>query len=220
MDSQTVNMESSCSENQLSKPVKTRIVIPPSKKDGKCKAGRFTVKYSLVKKQRPDMPTKKRGRPPTKEQHQHYAVMAADVKTKPGPAKRMKTSSVKAESVPAKPVPVGPVLEEPVPTPEKEDPLRVFNTWMMLLTKSRLGRTPPLPILMEYCWQQFWWKTIVSLTNSVERYKATMHRVLQEGKCSQAQQQVLEVFTRDVCAEHLPIATPVWNEYGKTVNNQ
>jgi len=47
----------------------------------------------------------------------------------------------------------------------------------------------------------------------VERYKAMLEYVLEDGKCTLVQHQILELFTRDVCARHLPIATPVWNVY-------
>jgi len=180
----------------------------PTEKDGK--AGRFTVKYSLVKKQHLHTPTQKRGRP---SKNDHSTVIAADVKEKPGPAKRMKTTSMKPKPVSTKPATAKPAPTEPAKSTAEDDPLRVFNTWMMLLTKSRVGPKSPLDILTGYCWQQFWWKTIVGLTSSFERYKATLDCVMEDGKCSQAQEQVLEIFTRDVCAQHLPIATAVWNEY-------
>ncbi len=219
IERQAVNMESS-SSNQLRKPaLKTRIVIPPTQTGSKRKAGKGTVKlYSFgpsVKKQRlPSNPvTKKQSQPRTKmpqkqpQQQPQSTTMAEAVKAEHVPAKTVKI----------KPAPTKAAPTEPVPT---DDPLKVLNTWMILLTKSRVGPTSPLDILRGYCWQQFWWKTIVRLTNSLERYTSTLDCVMELGTCSEVQQQVLEVFTRDVCAQHLPIATAVWDQYTKKLNSQ
>ena len=66
--------------------------------------------------------------------------------------------------------------------------------------------------------QQFWWKTAIGLADSVERYEAILRLTLGDGgKLSKGQQQVLEIFTRDVCALHLPISTAIWTLYAQNI---
>lgn len=102
-------------------------------------------------------------------------------------------------------------------TPTSPDPstttMNIFNTWLWLFVKMRNGVESPLSDIVQFCRNQFWWKTAVDLTSSLEHYEATLLRVTKDGKLSKGQRQVLEVYTRDVCAQHLPISTAVWTMY-------
>jgi len=87
--------------------------------------------------------------------------------------------------------------------------------WLRLLMRTRKGPACTLSAsILQYCRQQFWWKLAMDVTESTQQYEDTLRYVLRQ---TQGEQQVLETFTRDVCAHHLPIATPMWTEYTTVV---
>ena len=77
---------------------------------------------------------------------------------------------------------------------------------------------PTIPTISQYCRQQFWWNTAVKQADSVERYEDVLDLVLEGGKLDLGHKLVLDIYTRDVCAHHLPIATAIWSLY--TQKNQ
>ena len=120
--------------------------------------------------------------------------------------------------------PVPQPVEQPMGSPQPvEQPARnvtadVLDTLLLLLTKSRDGPESSPPTIIQYCRQQLWWKSAISSANSVKRYEATLQRVLKlDGTLTKGQQQVLELYTRDVCAQHLMISTAVWMKYIETI---
>jgi len=108
-------------------------------------------------------------------------------------------------------------VRQPVVTQPSRTALLIINTWLVALIKMRDGREASHRAVLQYCRQQFWWKTAIGLADSVERYEAALRLTLEDGKLSKGQQQVLEIFTRDVCALHLPIATGIWTLYTKNI---
>lgn len=81
-------------------------------------------------------------------------------------------------------------------------------------------KTVSLPALTQQCREQFWWPMCINLMTSVEQYKELLHLVWKDVKPNPARQQVLEVFTRDVCAEHLSVATDIWTMYTQNIEQQ
>lgn len=91
---------------------------------------------------------------------------------------------------------------------------KIIKSWLWLLIQTKQGQASTEPeTILNYCRQQFWWKLAMHLTDSTEQYIDILQYVLENGKLSEGEQQVLEVFTKDVCAHHLLIATRVWIEY-------
>ena len=99
----------------------------------------------------------------------------------------------------------------PIAPKPQETAIDVVNTWLLVFMKTMS------PATKEYCRQQFWWKTAINVMDSPERYKCLLCRALNDGNLTKGQQQALELYTREVCAEHLPIATAVWTLYTKNV---
>ena len=88
----------------------------------------------------------------------------------------------------------------------------VINTWLLVFMKTRPD-TDTASTLLSYCREQFWWRTVIDMADSVEHYEVVLRCVLNDGNLTKGQQQVLELYTREVCAQHLPIATAVWTLY-------
>ena len=99
----------------------------------------------------------------------------------------------------------------PIAPKPQDTAIDIVNTWLLVFMKTMS------PATKEYCCQQFWWKTAINVMDSPERYERLLRRALNDGNLTKGQQQVLEMYTREVCAEHLPIATAVWTLYTKNV---
>lgn len=102
----------------------------------------------------------------------------------------------------------------------KSSAIDVLDTWFVLFLKMRANTAMPLHTLAQYCHEQFWWKSVINNTDTEEHYGNTLHRVLKDGTLTKGQKQVLEVYTRDVCAQHLLIATAVWMMYTENTDTE
>ncbi len=158
--------------------------------------------------------SRKRVQPPKQQQSVVQCNIAAKKRGRPFKVQEpgYVTQSLGQSAV--KPVTL-PIQTDAVKAQTIDTAVNIINTWLLLLLETRDGPESPPPTIVQYCRQQFWWKSTISLASSVERYEATLQHVLntctsKNGKLSKGQQQVLEVYTRDVCAQHLHIATAVW----------